>query len=92
MARAGARVSQQRLASRIRLLFDHGDTSALEILFGARSLDEALVELDNLHRVTSINQEVLAQLRTAKTRISRTSRALAARACTARSRDPAPRP
>ena len=36
---------------------------------------------------TSINHEVLEQLRTAKTRISRTSRALAARADTARSRD-----
>ncbi len=80
VARAGAQVSKQRLASRIRLLFDRGDTSALEVLFGARSLDEALVELDSLHRVTSINQEVLAQLRTAKTRISRTSHALAVRA------------
>ena len=59
---SGARVSQQRLASRVRLLFDHGDTSTLEIIFGARSLDDALVELDSLERVTSINNEVLAQL------------------------------
>ena len=63
VALSGARVSQQQLASRVRLLFDHGDTSTLEILFGARSLDEALVELDSLERVTSINNDVLAQLR-----------------------------
>jgi 3D (Asp-Asp-Asp) domain-containing protein len=79
VARIGVRVSQQRLASRLRLLFDHGDTSAIEVLFGARSLDDALVGLDNLSHVTSINQEVLSQLRSAKTRISRASRALAVR-------------
>jgi 3D (Asp-Asp-Asp) domain-containing protein len=80
VARVGARVSKRRLAARIRLLFDHGDTSALEVLFGASSLDEALVELDNLNRFTSINQEVLTQLQTAKARIDRASHALAARA------------
>ncbi len=80
VARVGARQSQERLASRIRLLFDHGDTSPLEVIFGARSLDEALVGLDNLRRVTSINQDVLSELRSARTRISRASRALAARA------------
>ncbi len=80
VARVGARVSQQRLASRIRLLFDHGDTSAIEVIFGARSLDDALVGLDNLNRVTSINQDVLTQVRTAKTRIDRASRAVTARA------------
>ena len=79
VALSGARVSQQRLASRVRLLFDHGDTSTLEIIFGARSLDEALVELDSLEHVTSINNDVLAQLEDAKARIGRTSRALDAR-------------
>jgi 3D (Asp-Asp-Asp) domain-containing protein len=79
VALVGARVSQQRLAARIRLLFDHGDTSTLEVLFGARSLDEALVEIDNLNRVASINQEVLTQLQAAKQRVRHASRALAAR-------------
>jgi len=75
----GAKISQQRLASRVRLLFDHGETSTLEILFGARSLEEALVELDNLEHVTSINNDVLAQLEDAKARIGRTSHALTTR-------------
>jgi cystine transport system substrate-binding protein len=75
----GAKISQQRLASRVRLLFDHGETSTLEILFGARSLEEALVELDNLEHVTSINNDVLTQLQDAKARISRTSHALTTR-------------
>jgi 3D (Asp-Asp-Asp) domain-containing protein len=79
VALSGARTSQNHLASRVRLLFDHGDTSTLEIIFGARSLEDALAELDSLEHVTSINNEVLAQLEAAKTRISRTSRALDAR-------------
>jgi len=79
VAMSGARTSEQRLASRVRLLFDHGETSAIEIVFGARSLDEALVELDSLEHVTSINNEVLSQLGDAKARITRCTRALAAR-------------
>jgi cystine transport system substrate-binding protein len=78
-ALSGARVTQQHLASRVRLLFDRGETSPLEIIFGAKSLDEALGELDNLEHVTSINNEVLAQLRSAKARIDHTSRALSSR-------------
>jgi 3D (Asp-Asp-Asp) domain-containing protein len=77
IAKVGRRVSQQRLASRIRLLYDHGTTGPLEILFGAKTLDEALVEIETLDRVTSINQDVLTQLRSARARIDRASHALA---------------
>jgi cystine transport system substrate-binding protein len=80
VALSGARISQERLASRVRLLFDHGDTSTLEIIFGARSLDDALGELDSLEHVTSINNEVLTQLREAKSQIGHMSRALTSRA------------
>jgi 3D (Asp-Asp-Asp) domain-containing protein len=82
VALSGARVTQQHLASRVRLLFDHGDTSTLEIIFGSLSLDEALVELGSLEHVTSINNDVLAQLEDAKVRINRTSRTLDARTAT----------
>jgi 3D (Asp-Asp-Asp) domain-containing protein len=80
IAIAGQRISQRQLASRVRLLFDNGDTSTLEIIFGARSLEEAIVELDNLKHVTSINNDVLEQLESAKARTDRAARALAARA------------
>ena len=63
VARSGARVSQRRLATRIRFLYDHGTTSTLELLFGARSLDDALSEMDNFDRVTSVNDDVLHELR-----------------------------
>jgi 3D (Asp-Asp-Asp) domain-containing protein len=80
IALAGARVSQQRLGSRLRSLFEHGDTSTLEILFGAKSLDQALAELDGLQHVTAINEQVLTQLHDAKTRIGTSSRGLHSRA------------
>jgi 3D (Asp-Asp-Asp) domain-containing protein len=79
VAQVGVRVSRQRLASRLRVLYAHGSASTLEILFGATSLDQALVELDDLDHVTSINREVLTQLRSAQARIGHASRALAVR-------------
>src|SRR3954454_5222013 len=79
VAQVGARVSQARLASRLRVLFDHSDTSALEVIFGARSHDEALVLLDNLDRFASINEAGLIELLSATARIGHTSQALAAR-------------
>jgi cystine transport system substrate-binding protein len=76
----GARLSQQRLASWVRLLFARGETSEIEILLGARSLEDALTGLDNLEDVTSVNADVLDQLRAAKLQIARTSKALATHA------------
>ena len=68
------------LASRVRLLFDHGDTSTLEILFGARSLDEALVELDSLERVTVDQQRGARRSCTTPRRASAGRRARSRRA------------
>jgi 3D (Asp-Asp-Asp) domain-containing protein len=79
VARDGERVSQRRLAARVRVLYDRGTISALDVVLGARSLDQALFDLDAMHRMTSINEEVLDQLRTAQTRIGLASRALAQR-------------
>src|SRR5207247_534248 len=63
VARRGARISQRRLASRLRLLYEQGDVSEIEVLFGAKSLDEALTALDNLNRVTALDASVLVQVR-----------------------------
>jgi cystine transport system substrate-binding protein len=62
------------------LLFARGETSEIEILLGARSLEDALTGLDNLEDVTSVNADVLDQLRAAKLQIARTSKALATHA------------
>ena len=66
LARLDARLSQRELAARVRSLYDHGSTSPLEVLFGAGSLGEAMTELDNLNRLTSVDHEILLQVRSAR--------------------------
>jgi 3D (Asp-Asp-Asp) domain-containing protein/peptidoglycan hydrolase CwlO-like protein len=79
VARVGVNLSQRRLAARLRLLYEQGDVTAMEVLLGAKSLDEALTGLDNLDRVATQDQSVLAQLRTAKRQLATSTTALAAR-------------
>jgi peptidoglycan DL-endopeptidase CwlO len=79
LARLNARLSQRELAARVRALYDQGTTSTLEVLFGASSLTDALTELDNLHRVTSVDQEILVQVHAARLGELRTKEKLAAR-------------
>jgi 3D (Asp-Asp-Asp) domain-containing protein len=66
VAQVDAQVSQRELAARVRSLYDQGSTSTLEVIFGASSLNEAMTELDNLDRVTTIDSEILHQVRTAR--------------------------
>ena len=77
LARLDARISQNRLAQRVRFIYDHGNTSTLELLLGARSLDEALTQLDGVNRVASANQDVLAQVTSAQHQLVRLSHSLA---------------
>jgi 3D (Asp-Asp-Asp) domain-containing protein len=79
IARTGTRATQQRLAQRLRALYDHGGTSTAEVLFGATSLTDALDALDNLDHVTSLDSQILTQLRSAEVRVSRTKQRRAAR-------------
>jgi 3D (Asp-Asp-Asp) domain-containing protein len=80
IARLTVRISQQRLASRVRYLYDHGSTSALELLFGSRSIDDALTDLESLRLVTSVNDDVLEEARSARAQLDRLAQTLAIRA------------
>ena len=79
LAKLDTRLSERRLAARVRSLYEHGGTSALEVIFGASSPSEAMTELDNLSSVSSADHQILAQIRTARIHELRTKRALAAR-------------
>jgi 3D (Asp-Asp-Asp) domain-containing protein len=79
LAKVNARVSQRELATRVRALYDSGTTSTLELIFGASSLTDALTELDNLDRLTSVDHEILVQVHAARTRELQTRAKLAAR-------------
>jgi 3D (Asp-Asp-Asp) domain-containing protein len=79
LAKVNARLSQRELAARVRALYDHGTASTLEVIFGASSLTDAMTELDNLDRVTSVDHEILVQVHAARTRELQTREKLAAR-------------
>jgi peptidoglycan DL-endopeptidase CwlO len=79
LARRGIAVSQRQLAQRLCQLYDQGDVSALEVVLGAHSLNDALTQLDEIGRVASLNDAVIDQLRTAKVRLASVSRTLASR-------------
>ena len=79
IARRGTRIAQHGLAMQIRTLYEQGNVEPLEIVFGAKSLDQAMANLDSLHNASDQSEAVLAQLHLAKTQLARTSRTLARR-------------
>src|SRR5262249_15534828 len=64
----------------LRFMYEHGTTSSLDILMGARSVEDALNQLDDYNRVSAADAEVLLQVQTAKRRTVKLRRALAVRA------------
>ena len=79
IARLGERISQQQLALRVRQLYDEGELSPLEVVFGASSLSDAITQLDDMSRVTRMNDDVLAQLRVARSHTVTATRTLTLR-------------
>jgi 3D (Asp-Asp-Asp) domain-containing protein len=79
LARLGRASLQRQLARRLRVLYDSGGTGTLEVIFGASSIDDATRQLDDLDRMTALDDEILGELRTARTRAARASAELAAR-------------
>jgi 3D (Asp-Asp-Asp) domain-containing protein/peptidoglycan hydrolase CwlO-like protein len=78
----GTRVSQIRLASRLRFIYEHGTTGSLDIFMGAKSLEDALTQLDDYDRVSAADAHVLLQVRSAKRHTVELQHDLATRART----------
>ncbi len=79
LARLDARLCQQRLAVRLRFIYDHGTASSLDVVMGAKSLGDAMTELDDFNRVVASNADVLLQVRSAQHQMSHLQRTLASR-------------
>ena len=79
LARHDTRVAERRLAKRLRLIYEQGDVSPLEVLLGAKSLEEALTALESLDRVASQDKRVLAELKNARRVLLRLDRSIARR-------------
>jgi cystine transport system substrate-binding protein len=79
IAKRGTRLAQARLGERLRLLYEQGSVEPLDIVFGAKSLDEALSNLENLSRVTGQGEDILRELKAARTSADAAARTLAAK-------------
>ena len=65
------RLSEQRVATRLRYLYDYGTgASSLDVVLGASSLDQVLTRLDDVNAVAAANQSVVTQLDSARTRLA----------------------
>ena len=79
VAKRGTRISQARVAERLRVLYEEDNVEPLEIVLGSKSLDEAMSNLDNLDRATGQGEDILRELAGSRKAIGLASRGLAAR-------------
>jgi 3D (Asp-Asp-Asp) domain-containing protein len=79
IAKRGAQLAQNRLAARLRALYEQGNVEPLEIVFGAKTIDEAMTSLDSLSRMTNQGEDVIRELKSARTSLGSASRRLAVR-------------
>ncbi len=76
-SRKSLKVSQQRIAKRLRELYVKGQgDSTLEVLLGARSLDDIVVRLEAIKRVSSLDAKILAEVKRYKAAVETHRRAL----------------
>jgi 3D (Asp-Asp-Asp) domain-containing protein len=84
LARHTLAVSERRLAERLRILYEQGDTDPMAVLVGAKSLDDAISGLENLHRIAGQDRSVIEQAQAARARLVVATRRLAEREAQAR--------
>jgi len=72
-------VSQHQLGTNLRLLYKQGDVSALAVVLGASSLDEAVSKLDALSSFADESQKVVEATSAAQLRLARLRSSLADR-------------
>jgi cell wall-associated NlpC family hydrolase len=76
-ARKSLNVSQRRIATRLRELYVKGEgDSTLEVLLGSRSLDDIIVRLEAIERVSSLDARILAQVKRYKAQVQAHRRSL----------------
>jgi 3D (Asp-Asp-Asp) domain-containing protein/peptidoglycan hydrolase CwlO-like protein len=84
IARRALRISQQRLASRLRALYEHGETDPLAVVLGSTSLSEAIEGIESLNHTAGQDKEYVREAQRARTKLISLTRTLAAREAEAR--------
>jgi cell wall-associated NlpC family hydrolase len=70
-AKANLQKSQQQIAERLVNLYDHGQTSTLEVILGAKNLEDVLTRADAEHRVSSLDDQIVNQVEFYKAAVKR---------------------
>ena len=77
MARHTLTVSQSRLANRLRLLYEQGQSDPMSVLVGATSVDDAINRMESLHRIAGLDREVIDAAKSARARLTIVTQRLA---------------
>jgi 3D (Asp-Asp-Asp) domain-containing protein len=79
IAKRALRISEQRLALRLRALYQEGDTDPLTVLLGAGSISEAIEGLESLDRAAGQDKDFVQKAKTARKALVSLTRTLAER-------------
>jgi 3D (Asp-Asp-Asp) domain-containing protein len=66
VARAGLRISQRRLAERVRALYEQGKPEPLAVILGAQTLDDAVSGVEHLSRMADDDRRYIERARGAR--------------------------
>jgi peptidoglycan DL-endopeptidase CwlO len=79
VARDGLRVSQRRLADRVRALYEQGNPEPLAVILGAETLEDAVSGVEHLTRVADDDRQYIQRARSARKHLIAVTAALAQR-------------
>jgi cell wall-associated NlpC family hydrolase len=71
VAKANLKRSQQQIAERLVNLYVNGQTSTLEVILGAKNLEDVLSRADDEHRVSSLDNQIADQVQIFKAAVKR---------------------
>jgi 3D (Asp-Asp-Asp) domain-containing protein/peptidoglycan hydrolase CwlO-like protein len=80
VARRSLRIAQARVGQQLRYLYEADPVSPIEVVFGARTLDDAMTNIDDLNATTAASRSLVDELKGARVQLQREQHALAARA------------
>ena len=78
MARHTLKLSQSRLADRLRVLYEQGPSDPMSVLVGATSVDDAINRIDGLHRIAGLDRDVIEAAKSARAHLTVVTQHLAA--------------
>jgi 3D (Asp-Asp-Asp) domain-containing protein/peptidoglycan hydrolase CwlO-like protein len=77
VARDGLRVSQRRLAARVRALYEQGKPEPLAVILGAQTIDQAVSGVEHLGRMADEDRSFIHHARAARKKMISVTAALA---------------